>query len=155
MHSRGTEGGGREGVKVMDTSAMIMRPIGYVQRVHTDATGVEDLRQEQVAIVVNPELASGLEGIERFDKLVVLFYCHRTTGFALRVHPRGDPTQPMRGVFATRSPARPNPLGLTVVSLLGVEDNVLHVGELDALDDTPVLDIKPFDRTFDQGAEAE
>ena len=54
-------------------------------------------------------------------------------------------------MFASRSPARPNPLGLTVVSLLGVEGNVLYVQGLDALDGTPVLDIKPFDPTFDQG----
>jgi len=138
----------------MDTPPITVRPIGYVRRPQNACTGLEELRQAPAEILVHPELVPGLEGIERFQQLVVVFYCHRVRGFSLRVHPRGDPSQPTRGVFASRSPARPNPLGLTVVSLLGVEGNVLRVRGLDALDGTPVLDIKPFSPTFDQGTEA-
>lgn len=148
---RRVDGRRNQGVRVMDTPAITVRPVGYVRCSDTGDIGVEALRREPVAIIVNPELAPGLEGIERFQKLVVLFYCHRTLGYALHVHPRGDLSRAARGVFASRSPARPNPLGLTVVTLLGVEGNVLHVRGLDALDGTPVLDIKPFDPTFDLG----
>jgi tRNA-Thr(GGU) m(6)t(6)A37 methyltransferase TsaA len=112
---------------------------------------VEELRRTRAQIIVHPELVTGLEGIERYQKLVVIFYCHKVKSFPLRVRPHRDPHQPQRGVFATRSPARPNPLGLTVVSLLGIDGNVLDVCGLDAIDGTPVLDIKPFDPTFDQG----
>jgi tRNA-Thr(GGU) m(6)t(6)A37 methyltransferase TsaA len=131
-----------------------VRAIGYVKRSKTQGRGVDELRRTPATIVVHPELTAGLDGIERFHKLVVIFYCHEAKGSPLCVHPRKDPHQPPRGVFASRSPARPNPLGLTVVSLLGVQGHVLHVQGLDALDGTPVLDIKPFDPTFDTGESA-
>jgi len=103
--------------------------------------------------VGKPRIPFVRSGIEHYRKLVVIFYCHATKGSPLRVHPRGDPNRQPRGVFATRSPARPNPLGLTVVSLQSLQGNVLQVKGLDALDNTPVLDIKPFDQTFDTGEE--
>lgn len=136
----------------MHTADLTVRPIGYVKRAVQESKAVDDLRRTPVEIVINPDLIAGLECIESYEKLVVIFYCHETKGFPLRVNPRGDPQRQPRGVFASRSPARPNPLGLTVVSLLGVKGNILRVQGLDALDGTPVLDIKPFDQTFDTGA---
>ena len=136
----------------MHTLAITVRPIGYVKHSEKQSAEAEELlRQTLAEIIVNPDLTPGLEGIEHLHKLTVLFYCHQTKGSPLRVHPRRGASQRPRGVFASRSPARPHPLGLTVVSLLGVEGNVLYVQGLDALDGTPVLDIKPFDPTFDQG----
>jgi tRNA-Thr(GGU) m(6)t(6)A37 methyltransferase TsaA len=72
-----------------------------------------------------------------------VFYFHHAQGFDLLQHPRRDTARPRRGVFALRSPRRPNPIGVTVVDLLSVEGNVLRVRGLDAIDGTPVLDLKP------------
>ena len=74
---------------------------------------------------------------------MVVFHFHRSRGYELLQHPRGDPSRPRRGVFALRSPRRPNPIGLTVVDLLAIEGNVLRVRGLDAFAGTPVLDLKP------------
>jgi tRNA-Thr(GGU) m(6)t(6)A37 methyltransferase TsaA len=139
----------------MRKGAITLHPIGYVRRRPAAGTDPDRLRRALAEIVVEPALASGLEGIEHCPRLVVLFYCHRSQGLALRVHPRGDPQRSLRGVFATRSPARPNPLGLTVVTLVGVRGNVLQVLGLDALDGTPVLDLKPFAPVFDAGVDAQ
>jgi tRNA-Thr(GGU) m(6)t(6)A37 methyltransferase TsaA len=74
---------------------------------------------------------------------MVVFYFHRSQGYDLTQHPRGDPRRPKRGVFTLRSPRRPNPIGVTVVDLVAIEGNVLRVRGLDAINGTPVLDIKP------------
>ena len=79
----------------------------------------------------------------------MLFYCHRASGYDLQVHPRGDPGQPLRGVFAVRSPCRPNPIGVTTARVRRVEGNVLEVIGLDALDGSPVLDIKGYASSYD------
>jgi tRNA-Thr(GGU) m(6)t(6)A37 methyltransferase TsaA len=75
--------------------------------------------------------------------LLVVFVFHRAEGYNLLQHPRGDRGRPQRGVFALRSPNRPNPIGITEVELLAIEGNILTVRGLDALDGTPVLDLKP------------
>ena len=77
------------------------------------------------------------------QKIAVIFYLHRSQGFDLLQHPQGDGRRPRRGVFALRSPLRPNPIGLTVVDLVAVEGNVVRVQGLDAINGTPVLDLKP------------
>jgi tRNA-Thr(GGU) m(6)t(6)A37 methyltransferase TsaA len=74
---------------------------------------------------------------------MVVFYFHRSQGFDLLQHPQGDRSRPRRGVFALRSPRRPNPVGVTVVDLVAVAENVLRVRGLDAINGTPVLDLKP------------
>jgi len=93
-------------------------------------------------IVVFPEFAEGLEGLEGFSHIIVLFQFHKASGSKLKVLPPGE-SRP-RGVFATRSPHRPNPLGMTVLKLLGRDGRVLEVAGLDLVDGTPVLDIKPY-----------
>jgi tRNA (adenine37-N6)-methyltransferase len=95
-------------------------------------------------IEVRPELAAGLDGLEGFSHIIVIFQFHKAGGAKLRVTPPGE-TEP-RGVFATRSPHRPNPLGLSVLRLLGRRGPVLEVSGLDLIDGTPVLDIKPYTR---------
>jgi tRNA-Thr(GGU) m(6)t(6)A37 methyltransferase TsaA len=95
-------------------------------------------------IVVFDEYAPALEGLDGFSHLVVLFVFHKASGSKLRTTPPGQ-SRP-RGIFATRSPHRPNPLGMSVVRLLGRSGTVLDVSGLDMIDGTPVLDIKPYTR---------
>jgi tRNA-Thr(GGU) m(6)t(6)A37 methyltransferase TsaA len=95
-------------------------------------------------IVVFDEFAPGLDDLDGFSHLIVLFAFHQASGFKLRTVPPGQ-SRP-RGIFSTRSPHRPNPLGLTVVRLLGRRGPVLRVAGLDTIDGTPVLDIKPYTR---------
>ncbi len=127
----------------MKMDAVTFHPIGYVER---DGGGEglsgDELRARPARIVLDPALTAGLLGLEPGSNIIVLYYFHRSTGYDLQVHPRGDPRRPLRGVFATRSPRRPNPIGVTTVRVLRVEGNVLEVVGLDALDDSPVLDIK-------------
>jgi tRNA-Thr(GGU) m(6)t(6)A37 methyltransferase TsaA len=98
-----------------------------------------------MVIEVISELAAGLEGIETQDYLWVLYWMHTLSPEdrkPLTVHPRGDRSQPKRGVFALHSPCRPNPIGMTRVRLIRREENRLLVEGLDALDGSPVLDMK-------------
>ena len=94
-------------------------------------------------VVLDPLLVEGLQGVEPGQRIEVVFVFHRSDGYDLMQHPRGDRDRPCRGVFALRSPSRPNPIGVTTVDLLAIEGNVLVVRGLDALDGTPVLDLKP------------
>jgi tRNA-Thr(GGU) m(6)t(6)A37 methyltransferase TsaA len=92
---------------------------------------------------VNASVAEGLEGIAVGDELVVITWLHQAQRDRLKTHPRNDETVPLAGVFATRSPDRPNPLGLHRVTVLSIEGNRLHVGPIEAIDGTPVVDLKP------------
>ena len=98
-------------------------------------------------IEVFPEYAPRLKDLEGFDRIWLLFWCDRVAACQLIVTPYKD-TQP-RGVVSTRAPGRPNPIGMSSVRLQRVEGNILHVGELDILDNTPLLDIKPYVPAFD------
>ena len=91
-------------------------------------------------------LSDGPQGLEPGDDILALFWFHRSDGFELLQHPRGDTCRAKRGVFTLRSPHRPNPIGLTRVRLFHVEGEVLRVEGLDALNGTPILDLKPVDR---------
>ena len=125
---------------------IVLKSIGFVR---TEAVGNEVKDKDRISqIVVNRELAEALEGIAEFSHLFVLFWLHEVTSEerkTLKVHPQGREDLPLLGVFATRTKLRPNPIGLTLVELMKVEDNVLTVRGLDAFNETPVLDLKPFD----------
>jgi len=98
-------------------------------------------------IVLVPEYERALDGIEEFSHIVVICWLHKISKnerLVLKTHPRRDISLPLTGIFATRSPARPNPIGVSTVKLLGVDANVITVMGLDAIDGTPVLDIKPY-----------
>ena len=103
----------------------------------------DTLRAAVSRIVIHPSLVEGLTGLEPGEKVMVVFFFDRAEGYELLQHPRGDKAQPKRGVFALRSPHRPNPIGVTVAELLAVAGNVLEVRGLDAINGTPVLDLKP------------
>ena len=92
---------------------------------------------------VKNSVARALEGIAVGDEIIVITYLHRARRDALRVHPRSDKRRPLMGVFATRSPDRPNPLGLHRVAVKAITKNRMLVGPIEAIDGTPVVDIKP------------
>jgi tRNA-Thr(GGU) m(6)t(6)A37 methyltransferase TsaA len=92
---------------------------------------------------LTPQAADGLVGIKAGDELIVLTWLHLADRSVLQVHPRGDLNRPLTGVFATRSPDRPNPVGLHRVSVLEVMGDKLRVAPLEAIDGTPIIDIKP------------
>jgi tRNA-Thr(GGU) m(6)t(6)A37 methyltransferase TsaA len=92
---------------------------------------------------VNPAVARGLFGIARGDDVIVVTWLHRADRDVLEVHPRGDREIPLAGVFATRSPHRPNPLGLHRVTVREISGTRLRIGPIEAIDGTPVVDIKP------------
>jgi tRNA-Thr(GGU) m(6)t(6)A37 methyltransferase TsaA len=99
-----------------------------------------------------PELAAGLKDLEGFSHVILLYHLHKVRRVDLTVTPFLDSEQ--RGVFATRAPTRPNPIGLSIVALLRIEGNRLYLGNVDILDGTPLLDIKPYVPEFDQPLEA-
>ena len=92
---------------------------------------------------ITPIAAQGLRGIKAGDELIVLTWLHLAQRDVLEVHPRGDLARPLTGVFATRSPDRPNPVGLHHVSVLEVTEKSLRVSPMEAIDGTPIVDIKP------------
>jgi tRNA-Thr(GGU) m(6)t(6)A37 methyltransferase TsaA len=102
-------------------------------------------------IDLDPALAEGLLDLDGFSHIVVLYHLHRSEGYKLKVVPYLDDTE--RGVFATRAPRRPNAIGLSVVRLEKIEGNVLHIRDVDMLDGTPLLDLKPYVPTFDETTE--
>jgi tRNA-Thr(GGU) m(6)t(6)A37 methyltransferase TsaA len=132
----------------MNPSQLVtMKPVGYVK---TQAFGDEVKDKTRTSeIMIHPELVPALEGIARYSHIYVLFWMHEIPEekrMMLKVHPRGRMDMPLVGIFAVRTKLRPNPIGLTLVELVKVENNVLTVRGLDAFNDTPVLDLKPYDR---------
>jgi tRNA-Thr(GGU) m(6)t(6)A37 methyltransferase TsaA len=133
-----------------DLQAITLWPIGHVERCETDERlRGEDLRAQPVRIVLDPAVTDALLGLESGSDVLVLCYFHRSSRDVLQVHPRGNPDNPLRGIFATRSPARPNPIAVTSARIQRIEENVLHLMGLDALDGTPVVDIKSLAESFD------
>ena len=96
-----------------------------------------------VWLEVRTEVRDALDGIGVDDEIIVLTWLHKADRTVLKVHPRSDPNRPLTGVFATRSPDRPNPIGLHQVTVREIDKNRLRVGPIEAIDGTPVIDIKP------------
>lgn len=105
-------------------------------------------RQEICQVEVFKQFEAGLRDIERFSHIILIYWFHKSTGYSLTVTPSWD-TKP-HGLFTTRSPNRPCPLGLSVVRLVAREKNILKVKDLDAIDGTPLLDIKPYMPAIDE-----
>lgn len=119
------------------------RAIGHVENDFNEPAASEEIRSAESRIVLDPALREGLRGLEPGQPIMVIFHFHRSQGYDLCQHPRGDRSRPQRGVFALRSPRRPNPIGVTVADLVAIEGNILRVRGLDAINGTPVLDLKP------------
>jgi formylmethanofuran dehydrogenase subunit E len=122
---------------------MQFRSIGHVENQFDSRAPPEEIRSVESRIIIEPALQQGLTGLEPGQQIMVVFQFHLSEGCELLQHPRGDGSRQQRGVFALRSPNRPNPVGVTVVDLVSVDDNVLVVHGLDAINGTPVIDLKP------------
>jgi tRNA-Thr(GGU) m(6)t(6)A37 methyltransferase TsaA len=124
----------------------VSQPIGFVSSPYHNTSeipkGVHAKHEAEGVLKLLPEFEPGLTDIEGFSHLFVIWEFHRSPDFELVGIPPFDDKP--RGVFATRSPRRPNPIGLTVVALLRRENGLLHVRGVDMLDETPILDIKPY-----------
>ena len=127
------------------------RPIGVIHSPFTDIAGmpIQPAGAEGVkgTVVVREEYGDGLKDIDGFSHIILLYHFHLSRGHSLQARPFLD-TEP-RGVFAMRSPARPNPIGVSVVRLREVEGCTLHIEDIDVVDGTPLLDIKPYVPDFD------
>ena len=129
----------------------LFQPIGIVQSPYNDIQGMPIQPPGAAGIrgtvELNPEYIEGLRDLDGFSHIILIYHFHRVQGSMLTVVPFLDP-QP-RGVFATRAPKRPNPIGLSVARLLSIKQATLYIEDLDILDGTPLLDIKPYVPEFD------
>ncbi len=128
------------------TEPYLLHPIGWIEsplkdRNEAPKQGVEGAPNAWIEII--PALTEALEGVSVGDELIVITWFHLSEREVLKVHPRGDVRNPLTGVFATRSPDRPNPLGLHRVTVLEIDRNRVKVGPIEAIDGTPVVDLKP------------
>lgn len=135
----------------MEEVTVTCNPIGMI---YTPFKSLEDMpiqpagaRGVEGTIVLRPGLASGLRDLDGFSHLILIYHFHKAVGHDLEVVPFLDKTP--RGLFATRAPRRPNPIGLSVVRLMRVEGETVHVEDIDVLDTTPLLDLKPYVPAFD------
>lgn len=123
-----------------------LHPIGYLRSTLRSRHGAPRQGSEGAPdawIEIDPTFARALSGIAAGDAVIVVTWLHRANRDTLEVHPRSDPTILLAGVFATRSPDRPNPLGLHRVTVRAISGTRLRVGPLEAIDGTPVVDLKP------------
>jgi tRNA-Thr(GGU) m(6)t(6)A37 methyltransferase TsaA len=123
-----------------------LRPIGTLS---SDLVSLADAPMQgsegapDAWLEVDETVADALRGIDVGDEIIVITWFHRADRAVLQTHPRSDPRNPLTGVFATRSPDRPNPLGLHPVTVRAIDGNRLRIGPIEAIDGTPVVDIKP------------
>ena len=143
-----------------DSGPIQVTPIGYVRSRFTDYAPSDEMREHPSQIVVLPEFADGLMGLATGDQILTLFVLHRarSSGYELRLHPGHNPSNPIRGVFATRSQYRPNFIAATVAHIREIRNDertgeaIITVTELDAQDGSPVIDIKRHSAGFDGNA---
>jgi len=127
-------------------SDFLVRPIGRIESPLTERATAPRQGHEgapEAWLVFEPEVAEGLRDLNVGDRIVVLTWFHRSSRDVLSVHPRNDTSQPERGVFSTRSPDRPNPVGLHPVEIVAVDGLRIRVRDLEAIDGTPIVDVKP------------
>ena len=123
-----------------------LHPIGWVESPlvdRADAPRQGDAGAPDAWLIIEERFREGLLGLEAGAEVMVLTWLDRAERDVLLTHPRGDPANPMQGVFNTRSPDRPNPIGLHRVRILAIQGNNIHVSPLEALDRTPIVDLKP------------
>ena len=123
-----------------------LRPVGVIRsalkrRVAAPKQGFEG--GPDAWLELSPIVAPGLDGLAPGDDIIIITWLHRARRDVLKVHPRSDRTRPLTGVFATRSPDRPNPIGLHRVNVRKIVKGRLRIGPIEAIDGTPVIDIKP------------
>ena len=128
---------------------IIRTPFTDIEGMPIQSTGAAGIKGR---VEVNPEYAEGLCDLDGFSHLILLYHFHKNSGYKLKVKPFLDGSE--RGLFATRAPCRPNPIGISVVKQIGIDANVIHVTGADVLDGTPLFDIKPYVPVFDSVPEA-
>jgi tRNA-Thr(GGU) m(6)t(6)A37 methyltransferase TsaA len=124
----------------------IIRPIGQVESslISTaDTPRQGDEGAPEADLILDRAVQAGLDGIAVGNEIIVLTWLHEADRGVLKVHPRGDLSRPEQGVFSTRASSRPNPIGLHRVRVLGIDGVRVHVSDLEAIDGTPIVDIKP------------
>ncbi len=130
------------------------RPIGIIHSPfkHLEGTPIQAIggSGEKAQVEILPEFVAGLQDLDGFSHIMLFYHCHLAKPYRLRVTPFLDDTQ--RGLFATRSPARPNPIGFSMVRLIKIDNQILHIEDIDIVDRTPLLDIKPLVPEFDTRA---
>lgn len=128
-----------------------LSPIGIIHSPYKEQKGVpvQPVFSEEVTaeIEVYSEFQQGLKDLDGFSHIILLYYFHKSKGYSLLCRPFLDNEE--RGLFSTRAPKRPNPIGLSVVELLKIEKNILTINSPDMIDNTPLLDIKPYVNAFD------
>ena len=135
---------------------IVYQPIGTIHSPFQTIQGMPiqpaGAKGVQGTVEINPEYVDGLQDLEGFSHIILIYHFHLARGYLLKVKPFMD--ENLRGVFATRAPKRPNPIGISVVKLVRVEGTILHIEDIDIVDGTPLLDIKPYIPEFDvHGAE--
>lgn len=129
----------------MDNQEIRFRPIGFIRTPFKkkEGTPIQPIRGKGVvgSVELLPEYADGLSDLDGFSHIILIYHLHLSSGFKLKVIPFLDDRP--RGLFATRAPRRPNPIGISVVRLKKIEGNILHIENMDMIDGTPLLDIKP------------
>jgi tRNA-Thr(GGU) m(6)t(6)A37 methyltransferase TsaA len=130
---------------------IVYEPIGIIHSPFKDIKGmpIQPTGAKGIAgtIEIHPEFAEGLKDLEGFSHIILIYHFHLSKGYSLKVKPFMD--ENLRGVFATRAPKRPNPIGISVVKLRKIEGNILNIEDVDIVDGTPMLDIKPYVPEFD------
>lgn len=130
-------------------------PIGVIHSPFSELTGMPiqpaGAAGVKGTVEIYEEYHAGLKDLDGFSHIILLYFFHRSRDYELTVVPYLD-TEP-RGLFATRAPRRPNPIGLSVVRLHGIEDGIVHIENVDILDGTPLLDIKPYNPAFNARGE--
>ena len=137
---------GRAARSASAVAILELKPVGRVESRLTDKADAPKQGHEGAPdawLVFEPEVLAALEGIRPGDRLIVLTWLDRAQRDVLRVHPRDDTANPKQGVFKTRSADRPNPIGLHEVEVIAIEGERVHVRPLEALDGTPIVDVKP------------
>jgi len=130
---------------------IIFRPIGIIHSPFKEAKKMPiqpaGAKNVEGTIDINPEFENGIKDLDGFSHIILLYHFHLSKGFSLEVVPFLD--DKLRGVFATRAPRRPNAIGLSIVRLVDIEKNRLYIRNVDIVDGTPLLDIKPYVPEFD------
>lgn len=145
LHSR-TRPAGESGDRGLSETRFEIRAIGTVESPLTDLASAPKQGDEGAPdawLVFDQDAVEGLDGIRAGDEVIVITWLDRARRDVLSVHPRGDAARPQQGVFATRSPHRPNPIGLHRVGVAAIEGRRFRVRNLEALDGTPIVDVKP------------
>jgi len=130
---------------------IIYNPIGIIHTPFKDIKGMPiqpaGARGVKGTIELNHDYVEGIHDLEGFSHIILIYHFHLSKDYSLKVKPFMDDT--LRGVFSTRAPRRPNPIGMSVVRLVKIEKNILHIEDVDIVDGTPLLDIKPYVPEFD------